>query len=43
MQRIGMKNMAANFKHPIIPENHPLSEHVLYKMTKQQWEAVNNI
>ncbi len=41
MQRLGMKNMAANFKHPIIPEAHPLSEHVLYKITQEQWEAVN--
>jgi len=37
MRRIGMQNTGANFEHPIIPENHPLREHVLYKITNQQW------
>jgi len=38
MQRIGMQNTGKNFEHPIIPENHPLREHVLYKITNQQWK-----
>jgi RimJ/RimL family protein N-acetyltransferase len=37
MQRIGMINTNNNFEHPIIPENHPLREHVLYKIDKQTW------
>ncbi len=33
MEKIGMKNTNANFNHPIIPEGHRLSEHVLYKIS----------
>lgn len=43
MQRIGMKNSGSNFNHPIIPEGHTLSEHVLYKISKKQWEEYDNI
>ncbi len=35
-----MRNTEANFEHPMIPENHPLREHVLYKVTKEQWENI---
>ncbi|KHD08019.1 GCN5 family acetyltransferase [Candidatus Thiomargarita nelsonii] len=38
MVRLGMQNTGANFEHPIIPESHPLREHVLYKITKAQWK-----
>jgi len=34
MEKIGMKNMNKNFDHPIIPEGHELSEHVLYKISR---------
>jgi RimJ/RimL family protein N-acetyltransferase len=37
MQRIGMLDMMRNFEHPMIPENHPLREHVLYKIDQQTW------
>ncbi len=37
MERLGMKNTCANFEHPIIPVNHPLREHVLYNITREQW------
>ncbi|WP_455212526.1 GNAT family N-acetyltransferase [Kaarinaea lacus] len=37
MQRIGMANTHANFEHPMIPEKHPLREHVLYKIDKSSW------
>lgn len=40
MERLNMQNTGKNFEHPIIPENHSLREHVLYKITKDQW--VNN-
>ena len=43
MQRLGMKNTNSNFEHPIIPENHHLREHVLYKITKEQWNQDNTI
>lgn len=32
MERIGMKNTHQNFAHPDLPENHKLSEHVLYEI-----------
>lgn len=37
MERIGMINTGKNFMHPDIPRNHPLSEHVLYSIMKQEW------
>ncbi|OUS29048.1 GNAT family N-acetyltransferase [Gammaproteobacteria bacterium 45_16_T64] len=37
MERLGMINTQENFEHPIIPENHPLREHVLFKITQAQW------
>ncbi len=37
MARLQMKNMESNFQHPILPENHLLREHVLYKITAEQW------
>ncbi|MCU7873804.1 MAG: GNAT family N-acetyltransferase [Candidatus Thiodiazotropha sp. (ex Lucinoma borealis)] len=37
MERINMVNTGNNFEHPIIPEGHHLREHVLYKITKKQW------
>ncbi len=32
MHRLGMTNTEQNFEHPLIPEHHPLREHVLYKI-----------
>jgi len=37
MQRLGMINTDKNFEHPMVPENHVLREHVLYKIDKQSW------
>ena len=43
MQRIGMTDTQQNFYHPMLEPKHPLAEHVLYKITQQQWrEALNN-
>jgi len=42
MVRLGMQNTGANFEHPIIPESHPLREHVLYKITKAEWKNTAN-
>ncbi|WP_352259278.1 GNAT family N-acetyltransferase [Psychrobacter sp. TB55-MNA-CIBAN-0194] len=36
MQRIGMINTQQNFYHPMLDSNHPLAEHVLYKITPEQ-------
>lgn len=38
MQRIGMQNTNRYFEHPEVPENHPLREHVLYKIDCEQWK-----
>ena len=38
MQRIGMTNTQDNFYHPALKAEHRLAEHVLYKMTRQQWQ-----
>ena len=37
MQRIGMLDTKQNFIYPTIPEGHKLAEHVLYKITAEQW------
>ena len=37
MQRIRMSDTQENFYHPMLDSSHPLAEHVLYKMTQQQW------
>ena len=41
MERLGMKNMQANFKHPMIPENLDISEHVLFKIDKSEWAKLH--
>lgn len=39
MQRLGLRNTHQNFDHPDLPEGHPLSEHVLYKITRPEWQS----
>jgi RimJ/RimL family protein N-acetyltransferase len=39
MQRLGMRNTGENFQHPMVPEGDRLCEHVLYKITQDQWRA----
>jgi ribosomal-protein-alanine N-acetyltransferase len=38
MKRLGFSNTHQNFEHPDIQKGHPLSEHVLYKISKQEWQ-----
>ena len=38
MQRLNMFDTGNNFEHPNMPVGHELREHVLYKITKQQWK-----
>ena len=40
MERLGLKNTYQNFEHPNIPKGHALSEHVLYKITKANWQEL---
>jgi len=42
MQRLGMVHSPADdFDHPLVPENHPLLRHVLYRLSKKAWQASN--
>jgi len=41
MERLKLKNTLSNFEHPMIPENSPLREHVLYKIDKASWDSSN--
>jgi ribosomal-protein-alanine N-acetyltransferase len=40
MQKIGMSNTGNNFMHPDIEVTHPQCEHVLYKISKLEWERM---
>ena len=42
MKKIGMLNTGKNFKHPDINAEHPLCEHLLYKITAQEWGQSRN-
>lgn len=33
MKKIGMRDSKENFMHPKLPDNHPLKEHVLFRLT----------
>lgn len=38
MQAIGMqRDMAGDFEHPGLEPGHPLSKHVLYRISRAQW------
>lgn len=39
MERLGMINTQDNFNHPALTSSHPLAEHVLYKITQEQWQS----
>lgn len=38
MIRLGMNKLDKTFNHPLVPENSHLSEHLLYCLTKLEWE-----
>ncbi|MBJ7537340.1 GNAT family N-acetyltransferase [Marinomonas transparens] len=37
MDSIGMQDMQQDFSHPKLDPEHPLAQHCLYKLTKEQW------
>ena len=41
MDRLGFRNTHRNFKHPALPSDHKLSEHVLYILSHHQWLDLN--
>jgi RimJ/RimL family protein N-acetyltransferase len=42
MQRIGMRGPEAVFRFPDVPETNPLGQHVLYRITRREWQAPND-
>ena len=40
MQRLGMTNTQKNFLHPMLPRHHRLAAHVLYKITREEWQTL---
>jgi RimJ/RimL family protein N-acetyltransferase len=42
MEKIGMKrDMEGDFYHPKVPYEHPLRLHVLYRITKEEYERIH--
>ena len=42
MERIGMqRDEAGGFEHPNVEVGHPLRRHVLYRLTREHWEALS--
>lgn len=43
MQRLGMqRDPAEDFLHPLLPRDHPLRPHVLYRLSKARWLALHS-
>lgn len=42
MAKLGMRP-AGTFEHPRLAEGHPLRTHLLYRMTRQDWEATRRL
>ncbi len=41
MEKIGMHHdPKEDFKHPKLPEQHPLKMHVLYRLSKTDWQRI---
>jgi RimJ/RimL family protein N-acetyltransferase len=43
MERLGMvRDLAADFDHPNLPEGHALRRHVLYRIDREHWEQITD-
>lgn len=42
MARLGMRYGGERFAHPALAADHPLSMHVLYRLSREQWDARNS-
>jgi RimJ/RimL family protein N-acetyltransferase len=43
MEKLGMRHDPKDdFDHPRLPENHPLRRHVLYVLSRSEWEGTNS-
>ena len=40
MERLGMNLDAETFEHPIVPAGHILCEHVLYRLSREEWRSL---
>ncbi|MCY1431801.1 Acetyltransferase (GNAT) domain protein [compost metagenome] len=41
MRRLGMqRDQNGDFEHPRLPEGHPLRPHVLYRLSRTQWQEL---
>jgi len=38
MEKLGMSNAGENFMHPDVPDDSSLREHVLYRITRSEWQ-----
>lgn len=43
MKKIGMMDIHKPFEHPLVPKNHALRPHVLYRITKPDWMDQNSL
>lgn len=43
MERLGMNLDAETFEHPIVPAGHILREHVLYRLSREEWQSPNSL
>jgi RimJ/RimL family protein N-acetyltransferase len=39
MERLGMIHQAKTFEHPLVPAGHILREHVLYRLSREEWQS----
>ncbi|MCK5662672.1 MAG: GNAT family N-acetyltransferase, partial [Thiotrichaceae bacterium] len=39
MERLNMTDAKQNFDHPALPVGHYLRQHVLYKISREQWQS----
>jgi RimJ/RimL family protein N-acetyltransferase len=39
MQRIGMRHEGETFDHPLVPAATPLRKHVIYRLTRAEWQV----
>ena len=41
MRKIGMRKEQGTFTYPGMTSDHPLAEHLLYRLTRNQWQAIS--
>lgn len=41
MRKIGMRKDHSTFLYPGMASDHPIAEHLLYRLTRNQWQAIS--